>query len=397
MLKVTPFHPRTSALAQGQAWRRWAGYTVLSAYALHHEPEYAAIRNSAALIDVSPLYKYVIRGPDAERLLNRVLPRELTKLKLHQVMYTPWCDGAGKVIDDGTVSRLGPDTFRLTSADPNLRWLSQNAVGMDVGIEDVSERTAALALQGPTSRAILNELCDGDVTQLRFFRLAVATIDSVPVTISRTGYTGDLGYEIWLDREQALTVWDAIMDAGRPFGMCPAGIHALDIARIEAGLLMIDIDYVSAHRALIEAQKSSPFELDLGWTVDLGKPSFVGRTALADEAARPPLWRLRGIAVDWDSLERLYAAVGLPPTLPSVAWRTSVPVLVEGGGVQVGYATSGCWSPLLKQYIALAHLEAAYSEPGTPLALEVTVEHRRRPAAARVVSLPFLDLERKRA
>jgi aminomethyltransferase len=367
----------------------------LSSYELYHDREYSAIRNAAALIDVSPLYKYAVAGPDAERLLDRVLPRDMTKAKLHQVMYAPWCDAAGKVIDDGTVSRLDNERFRLTSADPNLRWLHQNAVGMDVTIEDVSDSIAAVSLQGPTSRDILKGIADADLDALRFFRLTRASIQGIPVTISRTGYTGDLGYEIWVDAGRAVELWDALMDGGEAYGITPAGILALDVARIEAGLLMIEVDYVSAHHALIEAQESSPYELGLGWTVNLEKGPFMGQPALAEEKRRGPAWQFRGIEVEWESLEQLYAEVGLPPKIPTVAWRTSAPVYVQG--VQVGYATSGCWSPLLKKYIAMAHLESRYAPLGTPVHMEVTVEHRRKEAKARVVKLPFLDLERKRA
>jgi aminomethyltransferase len=395
MLKVTPFHPRTAALSQGQAWRRWAGHTVLSSYELYHDREYSAIRNAAALIDVSPLYKYAITGPDAERLLDRVLPRDMTKAKLHQVMYTPWCDTAGKVIDDGTVSRLDDQRFRLTAADPNWRWLHQNAVGMNVTIDDVSASIAAVSLQGPTSRDILKGIAEADLDTLRFFRLTRASIRGIPVTISRTGYTGDLGYEIWVDAGRAVELWDALMDGGEAYGITPTGILALDIARIEAGLLMIEVDYVSAHHALIEAQTSSPYELGLGWTVNLEKEPFIGQAALAEERQRESAWEFRGIEVEWESLEQLYSEVGLPPKIPTVAWRTSAPVYVQG--VQVGYATSGCWSPLLKKYIAMAHLESRYARLDTPVHMEVTVEHRRKEAKARVTELPFLDLERKRA
>jgi aminomethyltransferase len=324
---------------------------------------YWAIRNSAALIDVSPLFKYLITGPDAVRLLDRVVTRDVTKCKIHQVMYTPWCDPTGKVLDDGTISRLDEQTFRMTSADPNLRWLHDNAVGLQVSIEEISESTAALSLQGPTSRDILAALAGSAIRSLKFFHLTDATIGGVPVTISRTGYTGDLGYEIWAKSADAERLWDALIAGGTPYGIVPAGIWALDIARIEAGLLMIEVDYVSARHALIEGQKSSPFELNLGWTVSPTKGAFIGKRALLAEKERGPAWQFVGLEVDWDSLEGLYAEVGLPPRLPTIAWRTSVPVYVDGR--QVGYATSGCWSPLLKKYLALAHLESAHAKPGT--------------------------------
>ncbi len=394
-LKTTPFHDRVAGLAQGNDWRRWAGYTVLSRYELHHEREYAAIRNAAALIDVSPLYKYHITGPDSERLLDRLLPRDMTRFAVGRVCYTPWCDGAGKVIDDGTVARLAPDSFRLTSADPSLKWLADNARGLRVTISDVTESLAALALQGPRSRELLSGLAGSDIEQLKFFRLTDAAIQGVPLTVTRTGYTGDLGYELWLEAARALEVWDALIIRGADYGLLPAGIHALDVARIEAGLLMNDVDYISAHRAVIPDQLSSPFELGLGWTVNLGKGPFNGREALRQEHASTPSWRFVGLEVDWDSLESLFQARGLAPRLPTVAWRSSVPVY--RGDSQVGYATSGCWSPLLKKLIALAHLQAPHAGQGTQLELEVTVEHRRERAAAKVVPTPFFDPPRKKA
>jgi aminomethyltransferase len=299
------------------------------------------------------------------------------------------------VIDDGTISRLDDQTFRLTSAEPNVRWLSMNAIGLDVSIDDVSERTGALALQGPLSRTILQQLTPADLSALKYFRLVNTTVREIPVTISRTGYTGDLGYEIWVDAERAVALWDALIDAGTPYGITPAGIWALDLARIEAGLVMLDVDYFSAHRAVIEDQKSSPFELNLTWTVSAEKGPYNGRRALRAEKARGSSWGFVGLDVNWESLEKIYAERGLPPQLPTVAWRTSAPIYKEGK--QIGYATSGCWSPLLKKYLALAHLEARWAAPGTTLDMEITVEHRRKRAAVRVVKKPFFDPERKRA
>ncbi len=395
MLKTTPFHDRTAPLCAGHAWRRWAGYVVASSYELTHEREYWAIRSAAALFDVSPLYKYLVRGPHAARLLDRVVTRDVIRCRVGQVLYTPWCNAEGKVLDDGTVARLEPDLFRLTSAHPNLRWLHQSAAGLRVTIEDVTERTAALAIQGPAARRALQRATDADLDGLGFFRLTRGSIRGLPVTITRTGYTGDLGYEVWIDAEAALRVWDGIVQAGTPVGLLPAGILALDVARVEAGLILVDVDYVSATHAVIPEQLSTPEELGLGWTVSGDKGPHVGQEALRAERARGPAMRLVGLEVEWESLERLHAEAGLPTRLPSAAWRTSVPVYADGR--QVGYATSGCWSPLLKKAIALAHLEPAHSAPGARVALEVTVQHRRRQADARVVPTPFFDPERKRA
>jgi aminomethyltransferase len=395
MLKTTPFHARTAPLVLGQTWRRWAGYASASAYDWLHDREYAAIRNAAALLDVSPLYKYRITGCDAGRLLDRMVTRNAIKLQPGQVMYTTWCDAHGKVIDDGTVSRLGDQLYRLTSADPSFRWLHQNALGLDVGIEDVSETLGALALQGPLSRAVLAAVAEKPVGDLRYFRVMDNRIAGVDVQISRTGYTGDLGFELWVPASGALQVWDALITAGSAYGLTPAGIWALDVARIEAGLVMADVDYHSAHRAVVESQKSSPFELALDWTVNLDKEAFNGKQALAAEKARGPAWRCVGIEVDWDSFEALYAAVGLSPSLPAVAWRTSIPIYRDGR--QIGYASSGCWSPLLKKYLALAHLQAPNFAPDTRVEIEVTVEHQRKRANAWVRKLPFFDPERKKA
>ena len=309
-------------------------------------------------------------------------------------MYTPWCDERGKVIDDGTLSRLDDHFFRLTSADPSLRWLHHNAFGLRVNVEDVSDSLATLALQGPLAREILSRVTGANLDGLKYFRLTSARIGNIPVTITRTGYTGDLGYEVWIDAAQAVAVWDALMETGRHYAITPTGMLALDLARIEAGLLLIEVDYVSAHRAPIEARMSTPFELSLDWTVALEKENFIGRRALVEEHKRGPAWKLVGIEVDWESMERLYAEHGLPPQLPTAAWRASTPIYA--GGKWIGYASSGCWSPLLKKYLALAHVQEPLAQPGTPVRMEVTVEHRRRQAAARVTQLPFFNPERKR-
>jgi aminomethyltransferase len=393
MLKTTPFHERTGALCVSHAWRRWAGYIVASSYELSHEREYHAIRAAAALFDVSPLYKYMLRGKDAARLLDLVVTRNVARCQVGQVLYTPWCDAAGKVIDDGTVARLDETTFRMTAAEPNLRWLEANALGLEVTIEDVSESIAALSLQGPNSRAILQQL--GELPALKYFRMAQTTLRGIPVTVSRTGYTGDLGYEIWLAPKDAVPVWDALIEAGTPHGIQPAGMLALDVARIEAGLMLIDVDYVPAKKALIESQTSSPYELDLGWAVHLEKEQFVGKDALAAEKSRGPQWQFVGVEIGWGGLERLYAEVGLATRVPQTAWRMSVPIY--SGAEQAGYATSGGWSPVLKKYLALAHLRTPWAKAGTLLDMEITVEHKRKRAAARVVKKPFFDPERKRA
>ncbi|MGH7677543.1 MAG: aminomethyltransferase family protein [Gemmatimonadaceae bacterium] len=395
MLLETPFHSKTAPLIRAQTWRRWAGHQVASAYDPHPDREYAAIRNAAALLDVSPLHKYLITGRDAARLLDRMVTRDVNKCAVEQVLYTPWCDAHGKVLDDGTISRLDEGTYRLTSAEPNARWLHLNSHGLDVSIEDVSAKLGALALQGPLSRTILQQLSNADLESLKYFRLVQTRIREVPVTISRTGYTGDLGYEIWVPAERAVDVWDALFEAGTPYGITPAGIWALDIARIEAGLIMLDVDYFSAHHALIEDQKSTPYEINLAWTVSDAKGPFNGQRALRDEKKRGPAWNFVGLEVDWVSFERLHQERGLAPHVPNIAWRASAPIYRSSR--QIGYATSGTWSPLLKKYLVLGHVEADHGAPGTEVELELTVEHRRKRPRATIRKLPFFDPPRKRS
>ncbi|HET6373694.1 MAG TPA: aminomethyltransferase family protein, partial [Candidatus Polarisedimenticolia bacterium] len=348
----TALHERTFPLCESLSYREWSGYYTVSSYEIHHEHEYNAIRNAAALIDISPLYKYRLAGRDATRLVDHIITRDARKISVGQVVYTPWCDERGKVIDDGTVTRLSEDTYRWTAADPSLRWFTQNAAGMDVAIEDISEKTAALALQGPTSGRLLRACAQADISTLKYFRVTSGRIAGVPVDISRTGYTGDLGYEIWMPWEEATRVWDALMEGGRAFDIHPAGMLALDVARIEAGLLLIDVDFNSCKRAVIDAQAYSPFELGLARLVQLDKQRFVGQAALKEEHRRGPVREIVGLELDWTELEGLYEKVGLSPQIPVTASRLAVPVYRDGR--QVGKATSTTWSPTLKKLIALA-------------------------------------------
>ena len=394
-LKLSPFFERTSKLNESQEWRRWAGYLAATSYELTHENEYFAIRTKAALLDISPLKKYIIEGPDAQILLDRLVTRNIAICKVNQVMYTPWCDEHGKVIDDGTVQRLSENKFRITSAEPNFEWIESNSTGMNVIIKDDSYSTAALALQGPNSRAILNAISSKSLDSLKFFWMMDTTFKNIPVTISRTGYTGDLGYEIWMDPNDALSVWDLLIDKGKTFGITPTGLHALDIARIEAGLILLDVDYISTRHALIESRKSSPYELGLGWAVKLKKKKFIGKAPLHKELDNGSSWSFVGIEIEWSGFEKHYRAVGLAPGLPSTAWRTSTPLYKNNE--QVGYATSGTWSPLLKRYIALAHVKSKYAKEGSELMFELKVEHFRKLTKATVVKTPFFNPERKRS
>ena len=391
----TAVHERTFALCESLNYREWSGYYAVSAYEGHHEHEYNAIRNAAALIDVSPLFKYLITGRDASRFVDRIITRDVAKMTVGQVFYTPWCDEHGKVIDDGTVSRLAEQKFRWTAADPSLRWFTQNAAGLDVRIDDISEEYAALALQGPTSARLLRAVAQADIETLKYFRVTSGTIDGVPVDISRTGYTGDLGYEIWIPVRDALRVWDALMAGGKPFDIKPAGMLALDVARIEAGLLLIDVDFFSSKKAMIESQKYSPYEMGLGRLVSPGKGRFVGQPALREEQTQGHARQVVGLAVDWTEVEAIYEEIGLAPSVGATASRVSVPVYRAGR--QVGRATSTTWSPTLKRMIALATVDRPHYGEGTELQIEITVEAVRHKVKATVVKTPFFDPKRKTA
>jgi aminomethyltransferase len=392
----TPFHQRTFPLCESLNYREWSGYYTVSAYEAHHEHEYNAIRNAAALIDISPLFKYRVTGRDATRLVDRIITRDLRKVAVGQVVYTPWCDELGKVIDDGTVSRLEENVYRWTAADPSLRWFTQNGAGLKVQIEDISESVAALALQGPTSGRLLKTVVeDTDIGSLKYFRVTQGTIGGVPVEISRTGYTGDLGYEIWVRNDRALQVWDILIDRGRPFDIKPAGMLALDVARIEAGLLLIDIDFNSSKKALVNEQKYSPFEMGLDRLVHLDKARFIGRQALIKEAKQGAPKRIVGLEIDWTEVEQRFEAVGLPPSVSPIASRVAVPVFSKG--VQIGKATSTTWSPLLKKMIALATVQRDFVRPGTRIEIEITVEAVRHRVGAKVVQTPFYNPKHKTA
>ncbi|MGB9067666.1 MAG: aminomethyltransferase family protein [Candidatus Acidiferrales bacterium] len=391
----TALHERVMRLCESLNFRDWAGYYAASVYETHHEHEYNAIRNAAAMIDVSPLFKYRISGPDAARFINRVITRDIERVAVGGVIYCCWSDEQGKVIDDGTISRLAEDQYRWTAAEPNLRWFHQNSLGLDVKIEDISHDVAALAIQGPTSSRLLQSVAGGDIANLKYFRVTRSRIAGVDLEISRTGYTGDLGYEIWMPWRDAARVWDALVQAGGPFDLHPAGMLALDVARIEAGLILIDVDYTSSRKALVDSQKYSPYEIGLGRLVDLRKEKFIGREALAEENRRGPKRSLVGLELNWDDVERLYDAAGLAPQVSSTASRIAVPVYQSGE--QIGKATSTTWSPALKKMLALASVSTPHARPDTELRMEITVEAVRHKVRARVRELPFFHPARKTA
>src|ERR1700688_1622247 len=391
----TAFHERTFALCHSLNYREWSGYYTVSVYEVHHEHEYNAIRNACALIDISPLYKYLITGKDATKLVNRVNTRDVNKVAVGQVIYACWCDEDGKVIDDGTITRLEENKYRWTAADPSFRWFRQNGLNMNVQIEDISEQTAALALQGPTSAKLLKSVAEADITNLKYFRKTSGKIAGVSVDISRTGYTGDLGYEIWIPWNEAVKVWDALMDKGKQFDIHAAGMLALDVSRVEAGLLLIEVDYTSSKKALIPSQKYSPYELGFGKMVHLDKENFIGKSALERDQKEGVARQFVGLEIDWTEVEERYEKFGLSPAAPSQASRVAVPIY--SGDKHVGKATTTAFSPLLKKLIAMASVGTEYSKPGAKLQMELTIEAQRMKTTATVVSLPFFNPKRKTA
>ena len=393
----TAFYPRERDLNTKLAWGEWSGYLAAAVYSDFHDIEYNAVREAAAVFDISPLYKYEVSGPGAGPLLDRIMTRDISKLQVDQVYYTPWGDEEGKVVDDGTVTRLDESRYRVTAADPSLRWFEMNASGLDAQVRDISEETAGLALQGKLSREVLQEATGQAFEDLRYFRRRLSEIAGVPVDVTRTGYTGDRGYELWIPVEGALTVWDSIFKAGERYGIYPAGIRALDVCRVEAGLILIEADYTSSRHTVAAEQQYSPFEIGLGRLVELGKASdFTGRRALlAERKAGGPERRMEGLELEWSGVEALFAKHDLAPAISPMVNRDPVPIYK--GGKQVGRATSITWGPTLKKMIGFGSVNKELESPGTRVSVEWSVEGERGKVASTVVATPFLDLPRKRS
>jgi aminomethyltransferase len=396
MTLETPFHPRTAELNQARRWRKWSGFFIADSYFPAHDLEYHAIRFSAALFDVTPMCKYRVSGPDAAKLVNRVITRRVDRIKPMRAIYTPWCDHDGRVLDDGTVALLADGSYFWTAAEPQHGWLEAAGEGLNVTIEDLTERLCALSLQGPCSRDVLSSAVGRDMSDLPFFGRADVTIGGVPVSISRTGYSGDLGYELWIPFEQALPVWDALNKAGENYTLRVAGMEALDVARLEAGLIMAGVDYHSGRTARHPSLAVSPYEIGMDRLVDLDKPAFIGKRALMDEvAAGGPANRLVGLELDLNVFEDAYLDLGYPIEHPLRAWRHVTPLTRKGE--TIGRATSGTFSPLLKRSIALGFLPTKHAEVGSTVSIEWQIEETRQQIPATVVPLPFLDLPRKRS
>lgn len=380
-------------------WSHWAGYLVAEKYQMSEKFEYFAVRNSVGVFDTSPLYKHRITGPGAEHYLAGVLARNIHRCRPGQAQYTVWCDDRGFVVEDGVVLRLAPDEFMLTAARPNLAYL-QGLIGHEaVEIEDVSARWGTLAVQGPRARTVLEPLVP-EIAGLGYFDLVPAKLGDTAVTISRTGYTGGLGYEVWVPAEDAVAVWDAVAEAGAGHGMLPFGQVALLMARIEAGLLLIDVDFESSRFAFNDEHRSTPLELGFGWMLrdlDNDDRAFIGRNAIVRERAEgTSRWKMVGLVVDWHEYDTLYTAAGLIPPKDHIPVTDDF-MLYDTGSDRVGYATSLMYSPMLQRHIAIARVRPDLAATGTKVDLEVTINHRYRRVGARVARMPLYNPAHKTA
>jgi aminomethyltransferase len=399
MIRTTPFHERTSPLNETGLWEHWSGYLTASRYQMSEKFEYFAIRNSAGIFDTSPLYKYRIHGPQAERFLAGVLARDPRPCRPGHAQYTIWCDDRGYVIEDGVLLRLAADEYLLTSAEPNLAYF-RGLIGREqVDIDEVSDHYGVLAFQGPKSREILASLAP-KVAKLDYFGLTTAKIAGAPVTVSRTGYTGDLGFEIWARAEDGLRVWDALWEASRGRGVVPFGLTALYMARIEAGLLLLDVDFRSSRFAWTDADRSTPIELGLGWMfrdVDADDRPFIGREAIRREiVGRTSRWKLMGLVYDWQDYDRHFGSAGLIPPKDHRPIQDEYYVY-DDDGRQVGWVSSQMYSPMLQRHIALARVPLDLAAPGCRVKVETAVSHRYEYFDAVVARLPLFNPERRTA
>jgi aminomethyltransferase len=399
MIRKTPFHERTSALNETGLWQHWSGHLAANRYQASDKFEYFAVRNAAGIFDTSPLYKYRIAGRDAERFLSGMLARDIRTCPAGQAHYTTWLDERGFVLEDGVIQHRAPDEFLLTSAEPNFAWFADRIGRLAVTVEEVSLDIGALAIQGPRSRALLSQLVPS-VTDLPFFGITTGSIAGRPVTVTRTGYTGDLGYEVWVGTPDALAVWDGLWDAVDGQGVLPYGLAALYMLRIEAGLLLLAADFDSSRFAFNDAHRSTPLELGWAWMFkglgDDDRP-FVGRRALElERAEKTSRWRMVGLVVDWQDYERVYTSAGLIPPKQHAPIHEDW-MVYDDDRARVGYATSFMYSPILQQHIALARVRPDLAKPGTRVYLEFTVDHHYQQVAAHVARLPLYNPERKTA
>ena len=399
MIRTSPFHERTNALNETQLWSHWSGYLAADRYQMSDKMEYFAVRNAAGLFDSSPLYKYRIHGKDAEAFLAGVLARDIRQCPPGHAQYTCWLDDRGFVIEDGVILHTAKDEYLLTSAEPNFAYFADRIGRHDVTIEEVSDEIGTLAIQGPRSRDLLKKLVP-QMEKIPYFGVAKGEIGGAGVTVSRTGYSGDLGYEIWVETPDALHVWDTLWDAVAGHGVLPFGLAALYMLRIEAGLLLLEADFDSSRFAWNDAHRSTPIELGWSWMfkgLEADDRPFIGRRALEREIAeKTSRWNMRGLIVDWQDYDRVYNDAGLIPP------KDHAPVVedwmvYDDDYQRVGYATSFMYSPMLQRHIAIARVRPDMARLGTKVNLEFTVDHHYEQVAAHVARLPLYNPERKTA
>jgi aminomethyltransferase len=399
MIRTSPFHKRTSALNETGLWEHWSNHLAATRYQMSEKFEYFAVRNSAGLFDSSPLYKYRIHGPDAERFLAGVMARDIRTCQPGHAQYTAWCDDRGYVVEDGVVLRFAADEFLLTAAEPNLAYFAGLTGRLDVAIEEVSDAWAVLAVQGPRSRAILSTLTPV-VDDLPPFGLASTKIGKAPIHVTRTGFTGDLGFELWIPARDAVAVWDAVWAASRGQGVVPFGLTALYMARIEAGLVLLDVDFHNSRFAWTDADRTTLVELGLGWMVrniETEGREFIGRDAIRRELRdRTSRWKMTGLVVDWRDYDRIYDAAGLIPPKDHTPVQDEYYVYDDDLN-QLGYATSQMYSPMLQRHIALARVPLDRSTPGSRVKLELAVNHQYQYFDAYVTRTPLFNPQRRTA
>ena len=404
MIRTTPFHPRLSELNTQGLYTHWQSHLSPLRYGQTAKHEYFAVRNAVGVFDTSPLFKYAVTGPDAERFLAGMLLRDVRRLRPGRAQYTLWCDDRGFVMEDGVVFRHSETDFLLTAARPNLGWLADHRGRLRVEIEDVSDDHGILAVQGPRSRAVLEQLTD-EVAGLGYFDHVPAKVAGVSVTLSRTGYTGDLGYELTVPAGDAVTVLDAVLEAGRPHSLRPFGEQALMTLRIEAGLPLVDVEWHNSRLVMTDHDRVTPTELGMGWMV---RPSikddraFIGGAAIRREVAEgTSRWTTTGIVLDWAEWDALHRDAGVFPSKDDqpLPYESVLRVSTGStdGGEQVGYCTSLVYSPVLQKHIGIARVRPDLGTPGTGLRLETTLHHRTTTVGATTTTMPFFNPDRKAA
>jgi len=371
----TPFHARLAAVDTLNTWHDWKGYTTPDELYCA-ETEYFAIRNATAVFDITPMTKYRIKGPDALAYLDRLVTRDMTKIRPGRVAYAVWCDDQGQVIDDGTIFHLKEGEYRLCSQERHAAWLQDSAIGFDVSIEDETPDVAALAVQGPTSYAILSRMGLDGLGELKLFGLTCFDFQGVEMMVSRTGFTGDLGYELWIDPDKAEALWDALFVAGQVTGIRAIGTHALEHARVEAGYLAAYEDFLPANATVRTGRTRSPLELGLEWLVDFKKANFNGRRALAEEKRNGSTWRLVKLDIEGNKTAHhsyIFADAKL--------------------NKNIGFVTSAAWSPVCKQNIAIGSVRVPHGAVGGNVWVEIYYQREmhwaRMVAKAEVVDKPF--------